>query len=155
MFVGEMSQAWTLVIISTLFLIGTTIIFLPLGYTILMLWICKKTFSLHHFLYNYVHPWNESNLDTAKNLYSFCYSALQSCSPHWHTRYWCFGFARKAFISTIFLEINIHLWNETNTDALIISILFVFGHAIMFTLLGYMILMHWICKKSFSFCHFP
>ena len=42
---------------------------------------------------------------------------LQSCSPHWDTSYWCFGFERKSFLSTIFLIINVHPWNETNLDA--------------------------------------
>ena len=38
----------------------------------------------------------------------------QSCSPHWDTRSWCFVFACKAFLSTIFLVINAHMWNRTN-----------------------------------------
>ena len=55
-------------------------------------------------------------MDTHNNLYSFCYWALQSISSYWYTRYWCFGFARKAFLSIIFLVIKIHLWNQTNMD---------------------------------------
>ena len=42
--------------------------------------------------------------------------ALQTCSPHWDTQYWCFGFARKASLPTIFLIIKVYLWNETNMD---------------------------------------
>ena len=40
----------------------------------------------------------------------------QSCSPLWDTRYWCFGFARKTFVYTIFPIINVHMQNETNLD---------------------------------------
>ena len=40
--------------------------------------------------------------------------STKPCSPHWDIGSWCFGFARKAFISTIFIVINVHLWNETN-----------------------------------------
>ena len=129
--------------------------------------------------------------------------ALQKCSPHW-----CFGFARKASLSTIFLIIKIHLLNKTNLDAhnnlysfcfrhynhvlligiynidaldlqeklcfqpfslqlllihemkqtwilVIISIVFGMGTIIMFTSLGYTILMLQIYKKSFAFHHFP
>ena len=42
--------------------------------------------------------------------------ALQSRSPHWDTRYWCFGFVRKVFLSTIFLIIIVYPWNETKLD---------------------------------------
>ena len=38
---------------------------------------------------------------------------------------------------------------------IIIFILFVIGTTIMFTLLGYMMLMLWFDRKSFSFHHFP
>ena len=43
--------------------------------------------------------------------------ALQSCSSHWNTWYQCFGLARKAFHSTIFLIINVYSRNEANFDA--------------------------------------
>ena len=42
--------------------------------------------------------------------------ALQSCSPHCDTLYWCFGFAIKAFLSAIFLIINVRSWNKSNLD---------------------------------------
>ena len=107
------------------------------------------------FLIIKVYSWNETNMDTHNNLYSFCYWALQSCSPHWDTRYWAFRFARKAFFSTIFLIINVHPWNETNLDARNNLHSFFIGTAIMFSSLGYIILMFSICRKSFSFHHFP
>ena len=131
-----------------------------------------------------------------------------SRSPHWDARYWCFGFARKAFLSSILLINNIHPWNKTNLDThynvysfhyghynhvldigihdinsldlqeklffppfsllskfiqemrqtwipIIIPILFVIGIIIMFSILGYMILMLEFLKKSFSFHLFP
>ena len=42
--------------------------------------------------------------------------ALKSCFPHWDTRYWCPGFARKAFLYTIFLIIKVDFWKKTNKD---------------------------------------
>ena len=35
----------------------------------------------------------------------------------WNTWYWCFRFARKAFLFTIFLIIKVYLWNEANLDS--------------------------------------
>ena len=132
-----MSQTWILVIISTLFLMGTTIIFLVFGYTILMLWICKKTFFVHHFLYNYVLLWNKSNLDTRNNLHSFFLWALQSCFLYPNTQYWCFGFTRKAFLFTIFRIINVYLWNTTNLGTNNNLYFFFMGTTIMLFSLGY------------------
>ena len=54
--------------------------------------------------------------------------ALQSCSPHCETWYWCFRLARKAFHSTIFPIINVHLWNETNLDTHYYLHSFRYGH---------------------------
>ena len=54
--------------------------------------------------------------------------ASQSCSSHWDTRYWCFRFARKAHVPTIFLIIKVHLWNERNLDARNKLNSFCYGH---------------------------
>ena len=54
-FIRETWQTWIFVIISIPLNMGTTIMFSSLGYTILMLWICKKGFSFHHF------PCNQSS----------------------------------------------------------------------------------------------
>ena len=131
--------------------------------------------------------------------------AIRSCSSHWDIRYYCLGFARKAFLSTIYIVNNVHLWNGTNFDTcnnlhsfcyghnnhvlyigiqdidwiwkkrfsfdhfpcsqfssekwdklvLMISILFVIGTTTVFSILWYMIMTLWTCKKSFSFHHFP
>ena len=43
--------------------------------------------------------------------------ALQSCSPHCDTQYWCFGLVRKAFVSNIFCIIKVYPWSEINLDA--------------------------------------
>ena len=71
MFAHEIRQTWILIIISFLFVIGTTIIFSSLGYTILMLWICGKTFLSIIFLIIKFHPRNEANLETLNNLHFF------------------------------------------------------------------------------------
>ena len=94
-------KTWIPIIISILFVMGTIIMIVSLGYTILMLWICKKS-----------------------------------------------------FLSIILLIINVHSWNEKTWIPIIITILFVMGTIIMFFMLGYTILMLWICRKSFSFHHF-
>ena len=55
------------------FFMGTTIRFSTVGYTILMIWICKKSFFSTIFFRIKVYPSNETNLGTYNNLYSFCY----------------------------------------------------------------------------------
>ena len=105
----SMRQTWILIIISILLILGTTIMFSLFGYTILMLWLSKKSYSFHRFHYNQSSLWNETNLDTYYNLHSFCYWALQSCSPYWDTGYWCFDLARKSFLSIIVLIIKVRL----------------------------------------------
>ena len=56
-------------------------------------------------------------MDSNNNLYSSCDWALYAYSPDWGTRYWCFGLARKAFLSTTFLWIKVHQSNGTNLDS--------------------------------------
>ena len=55
MFICEKRQTWILIIISILFVIGMTIMFSSLGYMILKLWICKKSFLSTIFLLIKVH----------------------------------------------------------------------------------------------------
>ena len=109
-----MRQAWILIIMSIHLVIGTTILFSTLGYTILMLWVCKKSFFSINFLIIEVHPWNETNLDTSNNLYS--------CS-YWHYNHVlhirihgidALDLQDKLFFP--FRVINVDLWNETNLD---------------------------------------
>ena len=59
MFVCGVGQTWVLVIVSILIVIGTTIMFSTLGYTVLMLWIWKKSFYFHHFPYNKIVKWDK------------------------------------------------------------------------------------------------
>ena len=110
MFIHEKSQTWMLEIIPILYVMGATILFSTLGYTILMLWICEKTFLSTIFLTINVLPQNESNLDTRNNLQSFCYGHDNHVLHSW------IGFATKTFIDTIFLIINVYPWNESNFD---------------------------------------
>ena len=96
-----MSQTWKVVIISILFVMGITIMFSTLGYTILMHWFARKRFSFHHCLLIKVH--REMGQTWILLIISILFAiALQSCSSHWDTRYWCFDLERKAF-----------LWNKT------------------------------------------
>ena len=135
--------------------LGNIIRFSILGYTILMLYTCKKAFLSMIFLKIKVCPSNVSNLDSHNKLQSFYDWALQSCSLYYDTWYWCFGFARKAFHSTVFLVINVYPWNERNLDTHYNLHSIRYGTTIMFSSLGYTILLLRICKKGFSFHHFP
>ena len=128
MFIQGMSQSWMLIVISILFLIDTTIMFSILGYTILKLWICKKSFSFHDFTYNYCSSVKWDKLGYSLWSVFFSLLALQLCSPYWDTRYWSFRFARKAFFSTIFLIINVHPWMESNLDTHSSLHFFCYGH---------------------------
>ena len=125
-----------------------------LGYTILMLWFARKTFLFTIFLKIKVHPRIETNLDTRNNLHSFCYWQYNH-DPYIGYMILMFGFARKAFLSTIFLKIKIHPSNETNLGTHNNLHSFCYGHFNMFSSMGYMILMLQICKKGFSFLYFP
>ena len=83
-------------------------------------------------------------------IFIFLSWAWQSFSTHWDTRYCCFGLAKKAFLSLNFHIINIHSWNEINLDTRSNLHFIIMGTIIMFSSLGYTILMLWMCKKSFS-----
>ena len=149
-----MRWTWILIIISIPFVMGITIMFSTWWYTNLMLWICKKSYSSHHFIIIKVHPWNVSNMDSHNYLHFFCTWALQLYSTNSDTWYWCFGFAWKAFHSTIFLISKFTREMYQTRILTIISTLFVTGTTIMISTLGYTILVLWVCKKSFSFNHF-
>ena len=95
---------------------------------ILLLWLCKKSFFSTIFYKVKVHLSTKTNNDSRNNVYSFCDWALQSCSSHWNTQYWCFGFARKAFFFTIFLIINVHLWDATNSNTHYNLFSYSYGH---------------------------
>ena len=73
MFTHEMRQTWIPIIISFVFLMGTTIMFFSLGYTILKLCICKKIFFSTIFPIIKFHSWNETNFYTHNSLHSFRY----------------------------------------------------------------------------------
>ena len=74
----------------------------------------RKSFLSMIFLKINVRPSNELNLDSRNNLLFFYDWAPQSRSPYCGIRYWCFGFARKVFLYTIFLIIKVHLQNKIN-----------------------------------------
>ena len=168
MFIFEMRQTWILIIISIPFVMALQSCSPHCDPWSWCFGFARKAFLSTNFSIINDHPWNETNLDTRNNLYSFCYwhyyhvlhigmhdlggldlqeklffplfslqlmfiremrqtwiliiisiifvMALQSCSPCWDRRSWCFGFARKAFLSTIFITINGHPWNVTNLD---------------------------------------
>ena len=111
-----MIQTWILVTIFILFLMGTTIMFYSLDRWHCCFEFARKAFLSIVFPIIKVRPRNMSNWDSHNNLHSFYDWALQSCSPHWDTRNWCFGFAWKAFHSTIFHIVKVHVWDKANID---------------------------------------
>ena len=168
----------------------------------------KKAFLSTIFHRIKVRPSIETNHNSRNHLYSFGDWVLLSCSPLWDTWYWCFGSIRENFLSTIFCRIKVHPSNETNLYSHNNLHFFVIGHynhvpligihdisvfglarktllSIIFFIikvclsneinldsynnlyffcdwpqqshffsLGYMVLMLWFRKKSFSFHHF-
>ena len=81
-----------------------------------MLWSSMKSFLHTIFLIIKVHLWNEPNLDSHNNLCFFLWMATTLVFSILGWWYWCFRFARKACLSTIFLIIKVNPWNETNSD---------------------------------------
>ena len=133
---------------------GTTIMFSSLGYMILMLWICKKSLFSTIFLIIKVHLWNETNIDTHNNLHSFFYG---------HYNYVLFIGIHD--IDALDLQEKLFFYhfpyNQSSSvkwdklDARNNLYFFIMGTKILFSTLGYTILMHCISRKSFSFHLFP
>ena len=134
---------------------ATTIMFALLGYTILMLWICKKAFLFTIFLIIKVYLWNETNLVTRNNLHSFCYWVHNRVLHNGIHDLDSLNLQEKLFFPPFSIQLMlIHEMGQT----LILATTTIFsaiGIAIMFSSLENTILTLWICKKSFSFHHFP
>ena len=62
--------------------------------------------------------------------------AIESRFSHWDTRYRCFGYTRKDFLSTILLIINVHPLNETNLDTRNYLRSFCYGHCTHVLIVG-------------------
>ena len=128
---------------------GTTIVFSTFQCTILIFGFARKTFLSTIFVITKVSPSSESNLDAHNNLHSFCYGY---CNHILHIGicdidtldlqeiYFFLQFSKQwKFIREI----------RQTWILIVIIFLFVIGPTIMFTSLGYAVLMLWICKKSF------
>ena len=117
MFIREVRQMGTLLILSILFVICTTNMFSELGYMILMLWIRYKGFFSTIVLAFSVHLWNETNLDAHNIPHSFCYGHYNHVLSSLGYVIFMLWICKKSFFfSTIFLKINVHPWNEINLD---------------------------------------
>ena len=136
-------------------LMGATIMFSTLGYTILMLWISKKSFRFHHFLIIKVYLWNKTNMDTHNILHSFFYLHYNHVLHIGIHDIKALNLQEKLFFPPFSLQLMFIRELRQTWILVIIFILFLIGTTIMFSSLGAMILMLWICKKSFSFHHFP
>ena len=150
-----MGQTWILIIISILFVIGVTIMYSTLRCMKLLLWICKKSFLSTIFLVINVHPWYETNLDTPNNLHSICYGHYNHIPLIGIHDIDVLDLQEKLSFPSFSLQLIFIRDIRQTWILLIISILFVTGITIIFPLLGYTILMFWICKKSFPFHYCP
>ena len=73
---------------------------------------------------------------TCSNHFSFCDWAAWKYFPYCNIWYWCFGFTRKAFPPTIFLESKfVHQMRQTRIP-IMVSFLFVIGHCKHVFLIG-------------------
>ena len=136
-----MRQTWIHVIVSILFVMGIIIKFSSLGYMIFVLWICKKSFSSTIFLITKVHPWNETNLGTQKNLYSFCYVHRNHVLLIGMDNIYALKLQEKLFFPSFSLSSKfLHQMRQT-WILIVTSIRFVIGTTIIFSTLGYTILM--------------
>ena len=151
-----MMQTWIVVIISILFIMGTTIISSSLGYTILVLWIFKKSFSFHQFSNN------QKFIREIRQTWMLIIISILFCYGHYNHVHLIGMHDIDTFIwqeKLSFLPFS--LWSKFNHEirqtwkCIIVSILFIVGTIIMLTSLGYTILMLWFGKKSFSFHYFP
>ena len=70
-FIREIGQTWIFIIISIFLLLGIANMFTQLGYTILMLWLCRKSFPFLHCFGIKVHPSIMTKMDTHNNLLPF------------------------------------------------------------------------------------
>ena len=57
------------------------------------------------------------NLHTHNNLHSFCYCTTIMFPILGYMIFMLWIYKKKAFLSTILLKINVHLWNETNLNS--------------------------------------
>ena len=139
----QLWQTWMHVTISFFSWLSTINIFFSLGEMTLMLWLDEKSFFFLQFWewILFCQSW-QTWMHVIISIF-FVVGNTIIFFP-WDTRYWCFGFARKAFLSIIFLIINVHSWNEKTRIPVIISILFVMGTTIKFFSLGCTIWMLWI-----------
>ena len=115
----------------------------------------RKAFLSTVFLIINVYSWNETNLNTRNNLYFFCYGHNNHVFLIGIHDIDTFGFAGKALVSTIFLIINVHPWNETNLDTHYNRHSFFYRHYSHVLHIGIHDINALDCRKSFYFHHFP
>ena len=136
-----MIQTSILVIISILFISGTTIMFSTLGCTILMLCICKKGFSFTIALVINISPGNETNMGTPNRLLSFHYGHNNNVLLVRIHNIDVPNLPEKLSFLSFSLQLKfIHEVRQT-WILITISIPFAIGTAIMLSTLGYRILM--------------
>ena len=128
-----MRQTLILIIIFILFVIGTTIMFPLLGYTIVMLWICKKSFRSTIFPVINFHPGNKTNLDTHNSLYSFCYWHYNQVSTLGYMILMLWICKKIFFFPPFSLQSKFIREMKQTWTLVIISILSVIGTAVMFS----------------------
>ena len=105
-----------LIITSIIFVMDIAIMFSLLGYTILILRICKKRFLSIIFCIIKVYSWSKTNVDTCNNLYSFCYGHYNHILLIGIHDIDALDLQKKLFFSIILLTIKAYPWIEANMD---------------------------------------
>ena len=119
-----------------------------LGYKVLMLWICRKSFSFHHF------PYMRQTWRLITISIHFVIGTTIMFSILGYMILMLSIYKKRFSFYHIFLINKGHLSNKTNLVLFHNLHFFVIGTTIMFSILGYPILKLWICKKSFAFHRF-
>ena len=113
MFILKMSQTWILIIVYILFVMGTTIMFTTLGYTILMLSFGRKSFYFHiSLLMKLICDMRQTQILIIISILIVMGTIIMFPSLGYIILMLWLG--KKGFLSTIFLIIKFSPSNESN-----------------------------------------
>ena len=115
-FVCWLEEKWIHIIIFFLFLIGHHKLILLIGINDVDDFISFKKFFFQPFFRIKVHLSITLNKDSHSNLFSFHDWVPKTHSTYCDKWHWCFGFTRKASLSTVF-RIKVLFSIGTNTDS--------------------------------------
>ena len=128
MFIYKIRQTSRLIVISILFVIGSTIMFYLLGHKILVLWIRKNSFYSHHFPYSQSSCMRYDKPGTHSNLHSFHYGYYSNVLLVCLHDSDALDLQEKLFFPPFSLLLKLICEMRQPRMPIICSILFVMGH---------------------------